>query len=61
MSEVKFSIIYLCVPKPILCVVHINRAQELLSSFLVVNELSLRYHASIQYFVPTRKALVRVQ
>ncbi len=46
-------------PKLILRVIHINRPQELLSSFLVVNELSLRYHTSIQYFVPTRETLVR--
>ena len=52
-------IIYLGVPKLILCVIHIDRPQELLSSFLVVNELSLRYHTSIQYFVPIRQTLVR--
>lgn len=54
-----FKIIYLGMSKLILRVIHINRPQELLSSFLVVNELSLRYHTSIQYFVPTRKTLVR--
>lgn len=58
---VTFRIIYLGVPKLILRVIHINRPQELLSSFLVVNELSLRYHAGIQYFVPTRPTLVRVK
>lgn len=51
--------LYLGMPKLILCVVHINRPQEFLSSFLVVNELSLWYHTSIQYFVPATKTPVR--
>lgn len=54
-----FKITYLGMSKLILRVIHINRPQKLFSSFLVVNELSLRYHTSIQYFVPTRKTLVR--
>ena len=42
-------------PKLILGVIHIDRPQELLRSFLIVNELSLRYHTGIEYFVPTRE------
>lgn len=56
---VSLRIIYLGVPKLILCVIHIDRPQELLSSFLVVNELSFRYYTRIQYFVPVRQTLVR--
>lgn len=41
--------------KLILGVVHINGAQELLCSLLVVDELPLRDHAGIQYFVSTKK------
>ncbi len=57
--SVTFETIYLGMPEFILRVIHINGTQELLSSFLVVNELPLRYHTCIQYFVPTRKTLVR--
>lgn len=42
-------------PKPILCVIHINGSQEFLRCLLVVNELSFWYHTCIQYFVPTYK------
>lgn len=52
-----FRITYLGVAKLVLRVIHINGPQELLSSFLVVNKLFLRYHAGIQYFVPTRWTL----
>ena len=42
-------------PKLVLGVVHINGAQQLLCTLLVVNELSLRDDAGIQYFVSTLK------
>ena len=49
--------LYLSVPKLVLSLVHINGAQQLLGSFLVVNELSLRDDTGIQYFVSTNEKI----
>jgi len=45
----------LAVPELVLLVVDVDGAQELLSSLFVVNELTLRDHAGVQYFVPSFK------
>lgn len=44
----------LCMSKLVLCMIHVDRPQELLCCFLVVNELSFRDHTGIQHFVPAR-------
>lgn len=49
---------YLGMSELILCVIYIDRAQELLGSFLVVNELSFRNYTGIQYFVPKQRNLL---
>lgn len=50
--KVIFSTIsYLGMPKLVLGMIHINRPEKLLGSFLVVNELPLRDDTGIQYFV----------
>lgn len=42
---------YLCVSKFVLCVVDVNGSQELLASFLTVNELALWDSTGIQYSI----------